>query len=82
MIYIIMKESIIYNHRIISKKINKEVHNIIEDICEMMIMSILIREIELNCQIMNRIIFMNSLIIDVRKRQARDIHETFYQLMI
>ena len=65
MTYIIMKESIIYNYQIISKKINKRICNIIENVYKMIIINILIEKAEFNYQIMNQIIFINSFIIDI-----------------
>ena len=55
--YIVMEGSIMCGHRITSKMIDEEVHNITEDASEAAVMSILMGEAGLNCQTMNQIIF-------------------------
>ena len=45
--------------------IDDEILNIIQNKCEMIMMNILIKDIDLNYQIINSIIFMNSLTFDV-----------------
>jgi len=62
--------------------IDEGIRTIIDGTCEVAIMSILVGGAGLNCQTMNRIIFMDPPTTDVQKRQAKGSHGMFHQLMI
>ena len=80
--YVVTEGSIMSGRRVTSKMINEGIYSIIDGTCEVAIMSILVGGAGLNCQTMNRIIFMDPPTTDVQKRQAKGTHGTFHQLMI
>ena len=69
--YIVTEGSVLAGQRLSKKFIETGLLSIKEGKCDAAVMSILVGGAELNCQSMNKIIFMDSLTSDVVKKQAK-----------